>query len=65
MALKYHLLEILVTSGNTTKANEILAKIIHVIEKNYWGSTLCQTLDVIKLVNCIAADNQQLLNTCI
>ena len=40
LTLKYHLLEILVTSGDSVKANEILNKIIYLIEKNYWGNNL-------------------------
>ena len=40
MAMKYHLLEILITSGNSTLANEVLNKIIFIIEKNYWGNSL-------------------------
>ena len=40
MALKYQLLEIMVTSGNSARSLEVLNKIIFNIEKNYWGNAL-------------------------
>lgn len=63
LALQYQLLEILITSGDQVKANEVLNKIISVIEKDYWGNTSYWILEIAKLVNSIAANNKPLLHT--
>ena len=65
LCLKYNLLYVLVFSGDSVKATEILDQIIILIEKHYWNNPVNQLLDIIKLLNCLVASNDNYIDICI
>lgn len=65
LCLKYKLLYVLVYSGDSIKANEILDQIILLIEKFYWNNPVYQLLDIVRLLNCLVASNDCYIDICI